>query len=77
MFLLSFQTKKLAKKQNVDYSFLFMEASGNQLDEISKLIESGIIKPTVDKIFPFEQTNDAVNYVDSGRAKGKVIIKIK
>jgi NADPH:quinone reductase-like Zn-dependent oxidoreductase len=77
MFLLSFKTKKLAKKQNVDYSFLFMEASGNQLNEISKLIESGIIKPTVDKIFPFEQTTDALNYVDSGRAKGKVIIKIK
>jgi NADPH:quinone reductase-like Zn-dependent oxidoreductase len=77
MFLLSFQTKKLAKKQNVDYSFLFMEANGNQLNEISKLIESGIIKPTIDKIFPFEQTNDALNYVDSGRAKGKVIIKIK
>jgi len=77
MFLLSFQTKKLAKKQNVDYSFLFMEANGNQLNEISKLIESGIIKPTVDKSFPFEQTNDALNYVDSGRAKGKVIIKIK
>ena len=77
MFLLSFKTKKLAKKQNVDYSFLFMEANGNQLNEISKLIESGIIKPTIDKIFPFEQTNDAVNYVDSGRAKGKVIIKIK
>jgi len=77
MFLLSFQTKKLAKKQNVDYSFLFMEANGNQLNEISKLIESGIIKPTIDKIFPFEQTNDALNYVDSGRAKGKVTIKIK
>jgi NADPH:quinone reductase-like Zn-dependent oxidoreductase len=77
MFLLSFQTKKLAKQQKTDYSFLFMEANGNQLNEISKLIESGIIKPTIDKIFPFEQTNDALNYVDSGRAKGKVIIKIK
>ena len=77
MFLLSFQTKKLAKKQKTDYSFLFMEANGNQLNEISKLIESGIIKPTVDKIFPFEQTHDALNYVDRGRAKGKVIIKIK
>ncbi|RZJ32270.1 MAG: NADP-dependent oxidoreductase, partial [Chryseobacterium sp.] len=77
MFLLNFQTKKLAKKQKTDYSFLFIEANGNQLNEISKLIEYGIIKPTVDKIFPFEQTNDALNYVDSGRSKGKVIIKIK
>ena len=77
MFLLSFKTKKLAKKQNVDYSFLFMLANGKQLTEISKLIESGIIKPIIDKIFPFEQTNDAIKYVESGRAKGKVIIKIK
>lgn len=77
--LLSFKTKKLAKKQNVDYSFLFMQANGNQLTQISKLIESGIIKPTIDKIFPFEQTNDAINYVESGKAKGKgkIIIKIK
>lgn len=77
MFLLSFKAKKLAKKQNVDYAFLFMQANGKQLTEISKLIESGIIKPTIDKIFPFEQTNDAMNYVESGRAKGKVVIKIK
>lgn len=77
MFLLSFKTKKMAKKKNVDYSFLFMQANGKQLSEISKLIETGIIKPIIDKIFPFEQTNDAINYVESGRAKGKVIIKIK
>lgn len=75
--LLSRKTKKEAKKLNVDYSFLFMQANGNQLTQISKLIESGIIKPIIDKIFPFEQTNDAINYVESGRAKGKIIIKIK
>ncbi len=77
MFFLSFKTEKLAKKQNVDYSFLFMLANGKQLSEIGKLIESGIIKPIIDKIFPFEQTKDAIKYVESGRAKGKVIIKIK
>ncbi|TDX86116.1 NADP-dependent oxidoreductase [Epilithonimonas xixisoli] len=75
--LLSRKTKKLAKKQNVDYFFLFMQANGTQLAEIGKLIEAGIIKPIIDKIFPFEQTNDALDYVESGRAKGKVIIKIK
>jgi len=74
---LSSKTKKLAKKQNVDYAFLFMQANGKQLTEIGKLIEADIIKPIIDKIFPFEQTNDAISYVESGRAKGKVIIKIK
>lgn len=77
MFLLSFKTKNAAKKQNADYSFLFMEPNGIQLAEIGKLVSAGIIKPTIDKIFPFEQTNAAINYVENGRAKGKIIIKIK
>jgi len=75
--LLSSSIRKKAKHKNVDYSFLFMKADGEQLSEITKLIESGVIKPIVDKIFPFEKTNDALSYVESGRAKGKVVIKIK
>lgn len=75
--LLSSGIRKKAKDRNVDYSFLFMRADGKQLNEITKLIESGIIKPVVDKVFSFEKTNDALSYVESGRAKGKVVIKIK
>lgn len=77
MSLLSFNIKGKAKKRNIDYSFLFMKASGNQLEKIAKLIEADIIKPVIDKIYPFEQTNEALEYVESGRAKGKVVIKIK
>ena len=54
-----------------------MRAEGNQLGEIAKLIEADNIKPTVDKVFPFEQTNEALAYVETGRAKGKVVIKVK
>lgn len=75
--LLSSKVRKRAKKQNVNYSFLFMKADGKQLTEITKLIESGKIKPVIDKVFAFENTNDAVRYVESGRAKGKVVIKMK
>lgn len=74
---LSFGIKKKAKKLDVDYTFLFMLSDGKQLTEITKLIESGIIKPVVDKVFPFEETNKALEYIESGRAKGKVVIKIK
>jgi NADPH:quinone reductase-like Zn-dependent oxidoreductase len=59
------------------FKFLFMRAEGNQLREITKLIEAGIIKPVVDKVFPFEQTNDALAYVETGRSRGKVVIKVK
>jgi NADPH:quinone reductase-like Zn-dependent oxidoreductase len=75
--LLSFSARKKAKKQNVSFEFLFMRAEGNQLSQITKLIESGVIKPIVDKVFPFEQTNEALAYIETGRAKGKVVIKVQ
>jgi NADPH:quinone reductase-like Zn-dependent oxidoreductase len=75
--LISSSAKKKAKKLNVSFRFLFMRAEGNQLGEITKLIEAGIIKPVIDKVFPFEQTNEALSYVETGRARGKVVVKVK
>lgn len=75
--LISSGAKKKAKKLNTTFKFLFMRAEGSQLEQITQLIESGVIKPVIDKVFPFEQTNDAMDYVESGRTKGKVVIKIK
>ncbi|ALM48936.1 NADPH:quinone oxidoreductase [Flavobacterium psychrophilum] len=75
--LLSFSIRSKAKKNLIDYFFLFMKADGNQLQEITKLIEANTLKPIIDKVFTFEQTNDAIQYVESGRAKGKIVIKIK
>lgn len=75
--LLSNKVRGKAKKSGVDYEFLFMEANGAQLEEISRLVAAGIIRPVVDKVFPFERTNDALAYVESGRAKGKVVISMK
>ncbi len=77
MKFLSAGIRKKAKRLGVNYSFLFMRAQGEQLSEITKLIESGVIKPVMDKVFPFEQTNEAMAYVETGRAKGKVVIKLK
>lgn len=74
---LSRKVRSQAKKIGVDYSFLFMQANGKQLSEIGKLIETGVIRPVVDKVFPFEQMNEAISYVSNGRAKGKVVVKVK
>ena len=75
--LLSSGVRKKAKKLNTRFSFLFMRAEGSQLGKITSLIEGGVIKPVIDKVFPFLQTNEALTYVESGRAKGKVVIKVK
>lgn len=74
---LSFGVRRQARRLQVGYSFLFMKSSGSQLQQIAQLIESGAIRPVVDKVFPFDATNEAMAYVESGRAKGKVVIKLR
>ena len=76
MSVLSYGVRKKAKRHHVSYSFLFMRASGDQLREITSLIDSAIIRPVVDRVFPFESTKEALAYVETGRAKGKVIVKV-
>nr|WP_276561261.1 NADP-dependent oxidoreductase [Bacillus paramycoides] len=78
--LFSLASKKLTaleKKHNAQYSFLFMKPSGDQLRIIANYIESGKIKPVIDRVFPFEDAQKAMEYSESGRAKGKIIVKIK
>ncbi len=54
-----------------------MRADGAQLRQITSLVESGAIRPVVDKVFPFQNTGNALAYVDSGRAKGKVVVQVR
>lgn len=77
MRLLSSRIRRKARKHGVSYQFLFMQASGAQLTEITALIEAGVIRPVVDRSFPFESTAEALRYVEQGRAKGKVTIVIQ
>ena len=73
---LSWGVRRKAKRLNVDYSFLFMRANGSQLSEISSLVDTGVIRPVVDRVFPFSKTNEALAYVETGRAKGKVVVNV-
>lgn len=74
--LLSFGIRKKARQKGVDYTFVFMRADGAQLREISALIESGVLRPVIDKVFPCKDIQQALAYVDSGRTKGKVVVQV-
>lgn len=76
MSLLSYRIRKKAKKLGVSYSFLFMKAQGEQLGLITDLVNAGIIHPIVDKVFRFDEIRKALEYVEGGRAKGKVVVKV-
>jgi NADPH:quinone reductase-like Zn-dependent oxidoreductase len=74
---LSLKIRLKAKRRGVDYSFLFIRADGEQLSEIARLVDKGVIRPVIDQIFPFERTPDAMARVQSGRTKGKVIVDVR
>jgi alcohol dehydrogenase len=54
-----------------------MRPDGTQLTQITTLIDAGVIHPVLDRVLPFASTNDAVAYVESGRAKGKVVVTMR
>ena len=77
MRLLSFGIRRKASRHRVSYAFLFMRAQGAQLSEIAALIDKGVIRPVLDRVFPLAATEEALAYVETGRAKGKVVIKVR
>lgn len=75
--LVGMKANRLAAKVKGYYRFIFMTPSGTQLAEIAKLIEDGKIKPIVDKEFSFEEAQKALDYLELGRSRGKVVVKIR
>ncbi|MGW8124137.1 NADP-dependent oxidoreductase [Roseivirga echinicomitans] len=68
---------KQIKHKSAYYSLLLMRVNKKQLDEITGFVEKGAIKAKIDKVYPLKETVDAILYVDKGRTKGKVVIKIQ
>ena len=67
---------KLSNEKAASYKFIFMHPNGVHLAEIKSLIEDDKIKPIIDKVYPFEESIAAFTHLASGRAKGKIVIKI-
>ncbi|WBU61827.1 NADP-dependent oxidoreductase [Paracoccus albus] len=68
--------RKEARKNDANYRFLFMRPSGPDLAALAGLIEAGRLQPVVDRVFPFAEMKEAMAYLESGRAKGKVIVEM-
>lgn len=75
--LLSSKIMRLAKKRDATYSFLFMRPDGVQLGKIGELLATSRIRPVIDKVFPFEQAKSGLVYLEQGRAKGKVVVRVE
>jgi NADPH:quinone reductase-like Zn-dependent oxidoreductase len=76
-FVLSFLSRKVrraAKKLGVRYSFFFMRADGAQLGKLAALYDAGHLRPVLDRTFAFDQTLEALAYVESGKVKVRKVI---
>ncbi|MGL4264223.1 MAG: NADP-dependent oxidoreductase [Afipia sp.] len=71
---LSYSIRARARRAGVRYRYLFMHPSGEELSLLAELIEQGKLKIIVDRTYPFTQVAEALGYVESGRAKGKVVV---
>ncbi|ETY73329.1 NADPH:quinone reductase [Lactiplantibacillus fabifermentans T30PCM01] len=74
--LASRRLMQLEKQTGVDYEFLFMRPSGDQLALLTKMIEAEKLSPIVDKLFPLSEIAAAFNYSHAGKAHGKIIIEM-
>jgi NADPH:quinone reductase-like Zn-dependent oxidoreductase len=72
--VLSRRVRRAARKLDVRYSFLFMRADGGRLQQITALVEAGVIRPVLDRTFDFDETPAALDYVGSGWVKGKLVV---
>jgi alcohol dehydrogenase len=74
--VLSRKTLAAARQHKARYEYFYVDADGERLREIAGLVETGAIIPLVDKIFPLDEVREALAYSASGRATGKVVIKV-
>jgi NADPH:quinone reductase-like Zn-dependent oxidoreductase len=74
MGLMSRKVRAQARKLGVRYSFFFMRADGEQLKTLAALYDAGSLRPVLDRTFAFDETLDAMAYVEQGRAKGKIVV---
>ena len=75
-YILPEELTNASSEKNAEYKFIFMHTNGAHLNEIKSLVEDEKIKPIIDKVYPFSEGVDAFTHLASGRAKGKIVIKI-
>jgi len=72
------QCKNLLNENGVykSVSSVYASETRQQLQLLKELFEKGEFKATIDKTFPMDKIADAHRYVDTGRKKGNVVLKI-
>lgn len=84
--LMSFPARMKAKNKKVDYrydkkmfifsSVLFLKPNGDHLQTVANWLQDGTIHTMVEKVYPFDQVNEAFAHLETGRVTGKIVVQI-
>jgi len=74
--MIAAEIKEKAQEKNVKISYSLVDYKGEDMKQLAELIENGIIKPHVSKIFDFNEMDQAHLAMESGKTVGKIAIKI-
>jgi alcohol dehydrogenase len=77
VWLMSRKVYAASAEAGATYCWFFTEPNGDQLREIAGLVDGGAIKPVIDREFAFDQLPAALSYLEAGRARGKVVLRVK
>lgn len=73
---LSHSVVKRARQAQIHYEYCFTVGDGAVMHEIQQLCEQGVISPVIDKVYPFEKADTAMEYLEAGHAMGKVVVEL-
>jgi len=73
---LSRKIRRQARSLGVNYDFLLMAADGDQLRQISALVDAGALRPVVARTFSFDETPQALEALTTGGLRGKVVVTV-
>ena len=74
---MTWRRTRAARRVGAQFRFLFRRADGAQLTTLAALADAGKLKPVIDTVYPLADAKAALAHVARGRARGKVIIRIK
>jgi NADPH:quinone reductase-like Zn-dependent oxidoreductase len=75
--IISYGIRSRARRAGIGYRYLFMHPSGSDLAQLAELIETGNLKVVIDRTYPFANISEALSYLETGRAKGKVVVTMR
>jgi NADPH:quinone reductase-like Zn-dependent oxidoreductase len=75
--IISYGIRSRARRAGINYRYLFMHPSGSDLAQLAELIEQGKLKVVIDRTYLFAKISEALAYVETGRAKGKVVVTMR